>query len=617
MRIFKRDRRWVFLTLFIISLVAACTVFPGNRVQQVSQSQQHNVVIFAADGLRPAAINATDTPRLQEIRERGVNFVNTHSLFPTFTTANASAIATGHYLGDTGDFSNTIQVSAPVKSAKNSLVPFLENNAVLKEINKQFGANYLNEETLLASARKAGFSTAAVGKIGPVFIQDITDEKGEATIIVDDATGSPTGIALNQEITALLSAKMLPLASPSRGDNGKPGDSKTPGTKVPNTVQQQYFADVTTKAIIPLFQQRQKPFVLIYWSRDPDGTQHNHGDSLNQLVPGINGPTTQAARQNMDKNLAQIRNTLKELGLEATTNVFVTADHGFSTISKESKTSYSASLSYSNVPKGFLPPGFLGIDIANELKLSVFDPDNNNAQVNPSQGQFSKNNIIGKNPTKPDVIVAGNGGSDLIYLPNAANKKALAKKIIDFLLKQDYVSGLFVDDTLDAFPCTLPFNAIALRGAARTPKPSILVNFRSFDTGCGDPTACGVEVADTPLQQGQGMHGSFSRADTFNAMMAIGPDFKQGYKDLVAAGNADVAPTLAKLLKLKLPAQGKLVGRVLSESLIGESDNVTFKSFTLKSPPAANGLKTILKYQVVGKTRYFDTAGFPERTLGL
>ncbi len=613
MGIVKRNRRWVLLTLFILAFVVACTVSPRKPVQQ----SQHNVVIFVADGLRPSVVNATDTPTLQDIREQGVNFINTHSLFPTFTTANASAIATGHYLGDTGDFSNTIQVSAPVQSAKNSLVPFLENNAVLQEINKQFGTNYLNEETLLSIARKAGFSTAAVGKIGPVLIQDVTLQKGEPTIIIDDATGSPTGIPLSSEITASLTKNSLAPVAPSRGDNGKPGDSKTPGTKVANTVQQQYFADVTTKAILPLFQQRQKPFILVYWSRDPDGTQHNQGDSLNQIVPGINGATTQAARQNMDKNLAQIRNTLKQLGLDATTNIFVTADHGFSTISKQSKTSYAATLSYSDVPKGFLPPGFLGIDLANELKSPLFDPDNKNASVDPTKGQFSKNNLIGKDQTNPDIIVAGNGGSDLIYLPNNANKKALAKQIVDLLLKQDYVSGLFVDDTLDSFPGTLPFSAIALRGAARTPKPSILVNFRSFDTGCGDPTACGVEVADTPLQQGQGMHGSFSRADTFNTMMATGPDFKQGFKDLTPTGNADVAPTLAKMLKLKLTAQGKLVGRVLSEALIGEPDNVKAKSFTLKSLPAANGLKTILKYQTVGRTRYFDAAGFPDRTLGL
>ncbi len=445
---------------------------------------------------------------------------------------------------------------------------------------------------------------------------------------------TPTEISLSSEMTQLLAKNSLPTATPSRGENGNHGDSKTPGTKVANTAQQQYFADVTTKAILPLFKQRQKPFVLVFWSRDPDGTQHNHGDSLNQLVPGINGPTVQAARQNVDKNLAQIRTALRDLGLEETTNIFLTADHGFSTISKESKTSYAATLSYPDVLKGFLPTGFLGIDIAHELKLSMFDPDKNNAPLNASKGQTSRNSIIGKYPRKPDVIVAGNGGSDLLYLPNAANKKATAKKIVDMLLKQDYISGLFVDDSLGKIPGTLPLEAIcassfraasltqqrfaiALRGAARTPKPSILVNFRSFDTGCGNPTACGVEIADTTLQQGQRMHGSFSRADTYNTMAAIGPDFKQDYEDVAPVSNADVAPTLAKVLNLKLSPQGKLVGRVLSEALLSGPDNVQHKSFTLKSPSAANGLQTILKYQTVGKTRYFDVAGFPGRTLGL
>ncbi|WP_442949883.1 alkaline phosphatase family protein [Nostoc sp.] len=67
-----------------------------------------NVIIFVADGLRNGSVNPTDTPTLYSIRQLGVSFANSHSLFPTFTTPNASAIATGHYLGDTGDFSNTI-----------------------------------------------------------------------------------------------------------------------------------------------------------------------------------------------------------------------------------------------------------------------------------------------------------------------------------------------------------------------------------------------------------------------------------------------------------------------------------------------------------------------------
>ena len=50
---------------------------------------------------------------MAEIRDKGVNFKNSHSLFPTFTMANGSAMSTGHYLGDTGTFSNTIYTGYP------------------------------------------------------------------------------------------------------------------------------------------------------------------------------------------------------------------------------------------------------------------------------------------------------------------------------------------------------------------------------------------------------------------------------------------------------------------------------------------------------------------------
>ena len=55
-----------------------------------------------------------------------------------------------------------------------------------------------------------------------------------------------------------------------------------------------------------MFRKDEKPFVVVFWSRDPDGTQHNQGDSLNQLSPGINGPTSKAAVRNADNNLKQI-----------------------------------------------------------------------------------------------------------------------------------------------------------------------------------------------------------------------------------------------------------------------------------------------------------------------
>ena len=98
------------------------------------------------------------------------------------------------------------------------------------------------------------------------------------------------------------------------------------------------------------------------------------------MTPGINGPTSLAAISNADDNLAQLRKALDELGLAATTDIIVSADHGFSTISKESKTSPAAKSTYPDTPKGFLPLGFLAIDLAKALELPLFDPDDKNAR---------------------------------------------------------------------------------------------------------------------------------------------------------------------------------------------------------------------------------------------
>jgi arylsulfatase A-like enzyme len=574
----------------------------------------HNIILFVPDGLRALTVTPQSAPTMAAIRDRGVNFKNPHSMFPTFTTANAASFATGHYPGDTGDFSNTIYAGYPVKAANGSMTPFLESNPVLGDVDQHFEGNYLDEDTVLLAARHQGYSAAAIGKVGPVLIFDHTERSGEETIIVDDQTGSPAGIPLSQAVKDKLTAAGLPLAAPGRGDNGKVGDFKTPGTTTANTVQQAYFANVAAKVVLPMLKARNKPFVLVFWSRDPDGTQHNQGDSLNALTPGINGPTSAAAIRNADDNLKQLQDALNELGLADDTNIVVAADHGFSTISKESATSPAAKADYPDAPKGALPSGFLAIDIAQGLGLPLFDPDNNYVRRADERATPRGNGLIGPDPTKPDVVVAANGGSDLIYVPG--KDRALVRRVIDLLLAQDYVSGLFVDDDLGEFAGTLPLSAINLKGNARTPRPTIAVNFRSFSTGCAEPLMCTAEVADAGLQQGQGMHGSFSRADTMNFMAAIGPDFKRGFVDEAPVSNADMGQTLARLLGLKIPFKGGLLGRVVEEAL-PDGATPAVNAATLRSSPSAAGLQTLVQYQQVGSTRYFDAAGFAGRTVGL
>src|SRR6202051_834066 len=210
------------------------------------------VVIFVFDGLRAGSVNPVDAPTMFWIRNHGVDFVNSHSLFPTFTTANASAIATGHYLGDTGDYSNQIYIGHPIFLDGNfgrppgSYAPYIENNRVLGDLDAQFNGNYLNEETLLAAAHRHGFSTAAVGKMGPSAIQDVSQLNpvnggfaGPQTIVIDDGTGTRDGLPLASEVPSALVSAGLPLATPARVQ--PTGNNTTPGTKDTNHVQQAYF----------------------------------------------------------------------------------------------------------------------------------------------------------------------------------------------------------------------------------------------------------------------------------------------------------------------------------------------------------------------------------------
>ena len=207
-------------------------------------------------------------------------------------------------------------------------------------------------------------------------------------------------------------------------------------------------------------------------------------------------------------------------------------------------------------------------------------------------------------------------------MPNAQGRR-LVGKIVSALLEQDYVSGIFVEKArFGDLPGALSTESIGIGGGnAAPPHPAIVVNFTSRKIpDCKLAlTLCAAEIADTSLQEGQGMHGSFSRADTWNFMAARGPDFRKSFRDPLPASNADIGRTIEKLLELLAPPRGPLAGRVLTEALSATASHplpeVTTR--TESSKPAANGLQTLLKIQVLDSQTYLDVAGFRDRTLGL
>src|ERR1700730_11654388 len=250
----------------LLMLVTAAAAWPVSstfflRQRGPAAGRTRNVVIVVVDGLRAGSVNAAEAPTLDWIRTHGVSFVNSHSLFPTFTTANASAIATGHYLGDTGDFSNTFYIGRPIflggnfGRAPGTYSPYIENDSVLGDLDAIFHGNYLGEETLLSAARAQGFNTAALGKMGPAAIQDVSQlnpVEGKLatpqTVIIDDGTGTADGVPLSPQIISALQKEGLPTATPLRKQ--PTGNNTTPGTTNANVEQQEYFVNSLTRVIL-------------------------------------------------------------------------------------------------------------------------------------------------------------------------------------------------------------------------------------------------------------------------------------------------------------------------------------------------------------------------------
>lgn len=602
----------VSLTCLFETVALAATLFL-SAAQGAPVAPRRNVVVFVADGLRYDSVTPETAPTFAKVRREGVDFTNSHSVFPTLTTVNAAVIATGHYPGDNGNYGNRFLAGFPLKCTGDTWFAFAEDNCSLREVKKHWPADYLAQTTIVEAARKAGLNTVLVGKRGPLAIQYL-----RALDSKNGDVNEPLGIFLDEDAGLDSQSPALgpDLASAVKRVAGL--DRSVPST-FPNLTQQAWQASVVSQVLLPRLKLDGKPFAMLFWSRDPDITQHMAMDSNGMLSPGINSANVRTAVHNADTSLKIILDALKRLDLDGNTDVLVVADHGFSTVAKVVPSNKG------NTDGIELPHGFLARDVAKWLGVKVFDPNRHNAEIDFAKGETPKNGdtVIGATPDSPLALIANNN-SDYIYIPEGRNRRQIAKRIFAKLVDASYVGALFINDALlkngnkNDFAGAIAMSQVNLIGSSRIPTPAIVVGFRTFvDPDCTlGELLCAVEMSDTNLNVGQGNHGSFSRADTRNFMAAIGPDFKAGSVITSPVGNVDVAPTAAHLLGVTLPGTGKLRGRVITEALIGGMEPKVEKK-TIASAKASNGVQTVVIEQQVGETTYFHAGGIPGRMVGL
>jgi arylsulfatase A-like enzyme len=257
-------------------------------------------MVLVLDGLRPDSITAEETPNLWRLRQEGVNFVNGHSVFPTVTRANATAIATGTYPGRNGIFGNTLYVR---EVNPNRAFPNDEHQNLLK-LDAVTNGGMVLTESLGEILAKRGKTLAVVssGSTGSALLANHRAPKGVG-ILVNGYWEAGVRVAFPDAANEAI-LRRFP-AAPTRG-----------GAKDSFVAQVNWTQQVLRDYVLPDL----KPDVVINWLTEPDHLQH---------AIGAGAPESRAAIRNNDREVGLLLDRLRELGLADKTNIIVVSDHGF------------------------------------------------------------------------------------------------------------------------------------------------------------------------------------------------------------------------------------------------------------------------------------------------
>ena len=154
------------------------------------------VIVFVVDGLRPDAITPADTPTLHRLRVEGVDFANSHAVFPTVTRVNAATLATGTQPGTHGIAGN--QIFVPDVDPARALDTAAHRR--LLEVDRATGGRLVLTRTLAERLEAHGLRLAAVS----------SGSTGSALLTNPQGAGGGRG-----------ARQRLPRSGPARGVAGR------------------------------------------------------------------------------------------------------------------------------------------------------------------------------------------------------------------------------------------------------------------------------------------------------------------------------------------------------------------------------------------------------------
>jgi len=256
-------------------------------------SPDRHVVVVVWDGMRPDFVSEQNTPALWKLAQSGVIFRNHHSVYPSATIVNGTAINTGVYPNRSGILAN--HDYQPAINPRSSID--VEDARVIRKGDELSGGKYIAVQTIVELIHNGGGKTAiATAKTVGLLFDRHAESRSEQNIFAGESA-PPEAVT---EIVKTLGA--FPAATePSQRDAW------------------------TAKALTDFLWAKEFPAFSLLWLSEPDDTEH-------KTAPGA--PPAVAAIKSSDDNLARVLAALDRSNVRSTTDIFVVSDHGFSTIAR-------------------------------------------------------------------------------------------------------------------------------------------------------------------------------------------------------------------------------------------------------------------------------------------
>jgi arylsulfatase A-like enzyme len=275
-----------------VAAVALAALLP---VAQAPTEPRRLIAIFVVDGLRPDSINAIDTPTIERLRREGVDYVNSHSIFPTSTRVNAASLITGAYPSRHGIVGNSMFVAGV-----NPVAPF--DTADYRQLIR------------LEEAEGRVVTTPTLG--------EVLQRSGRTLVTVSSGT-TGNGFLLNPQARHGSGVAIHGLFDPGKTAAFPSGISAVVTHRFgapppdPDDIGQMEWTDTVLRDyVLPEL----RPDIVIDWMGPLDAAQHDHG---------VSSPEAKHALAAIDRSLARTIATMQALTPARRIDVVITSDHGF------------------------------------------------------------------------------------------------------------------------------------------------------------------------------------------------------------------------------------------------------------------------------------------------